>query len=377
MAVSRITSGALATSFGNGDRSINVAVPTHVAGDVLFVVVHGNGNDVITASQSGWSSVVSEVAHDNQTRLRVWSRLATASEPSTYGFTITQGLFTAGGLIGQITSYRGVDPNTHIVWALTGTTNRLDLGLSLGTLLFGDGDACEVAMTSNSNHAGESHTGPSSYTQAYMQAGTGRPNGSRYFRMNMTEGTQSITVSSNFAVTGSGAAWTINAAPTSEDHQRAITDSAGATDVVSRVASSVRAIIDSAGVTDTLDAIIIRSRALTDDSGASDAFTSQQMITRTFIDSAGMSDAIVAASGKIREIVDSAGMTDVLVIPQQRMPFGIEPRAYSVIEIVFLSTSTLRAANPASSAYIEASAQATMHSMRALATIQVYPSAHG
>lgn len=96
----------------SGSRlSINVPTGT-VAGDVMIAAVATTASSVVITAPTGWN-LVQAVAQTGGTsnRLATYYRVATASEPASYSWTLST---THGGASGGIVSYSGVDNSTPI-----------------------------------------------------------------------------------------------------------------------------------------------------------------------------------------------------------------------------------------------------------------------
>jgi hypothetical protein len=105
----RIVLRSTSTATARNASSITLARPAGVtAGDVLIASVGATKSGNVTAP-TGWTVVRSD-ANGTAMRQAVFSRVATASEPSSYTFGLPSGSSAAAAMA----SYRGVDPTTPI-----------------------------------------------------------------------------------------------------------------------------------------------------------------------------------------------------------------------------------------------------------------------
>jgi hypothetical protein len=106
------------TAGGGGASSITLTKPTGtVQGDVMIAVVGLSGNNTIT-DPGGWTTISNTLGGGTNARLASFYKVAGASEPATYVFTISTNTRIAGGML----TYYGVD--TTNVLDVTGSSNN-------------------------------------------------------------------------------------------------------------------------------------------------------------------------------------------------------------------------------------------------------------
>ncbi|RKH89906.1 cell wall anchor protein [Corallococcus sp. AB045] len=120
-AVSNIAYRSSATAGGSTRTSLSIAKPTGTAvGDVLLArIINRNNVAAVATPPAGWTLVRSD---QSASQLKAWIfyKVATASEPSTYAFTLDIASYMAG----SISAFSGVD-TANPIDAQTGQKNGL------------------------------------------------------------------------------------------------------------------------------------------------------------------------------------------------------------------------------------------------------------
>jgi prepilin-type N-terminal cleavage/methylation domain-containing protein len=105
-----VTAGQSSSNAVDGTKSFSLSKPAGVAaGDVLLATISTNATPTVTAP-SGWTLAGSNQNGNNGMESAVYYKVATASEPATYTWTLSHKQDTTGGIV----DYSGVDTTNPI-----------------------------------------------------------------------------------------------------------------------------------------------------------------------------------------------------------------------------------------------------------------------
>jgi hypothetical protein len=168
---SLIVQAITSTNYSNASQ-ISIATPSPIAaGDVLLgqITFSGGSSTSITAP-SGWTLIDRQ---DNGTAVSqaIYYKVATSSEPASYTWTLS----AAGRFAGGITAFRGADIANPID-AYGGQVNTSSTTVSAPAVTTRYANDM-IVMLAGYNGSEKSFTGPSGFTQSYLQNTNAGQNG--------------------------------------------------------------------------------------------------------------------------------------------------------------------------------------------------------
>jgi hypothetical protein len=221
MAISFVGSS---TSFGSGQSSFTVALPTGRAnGDMLVIFIGGKQYNATIGTPSGWTSIGTSTngttnagVDTGSTKLQAFYRIADGTELSTISFGISSGDFTNNVFMGVCQTFRtnslqfntpigvGVINSASTGWTTmqSATTLSLPVGCFLPTMFVSHTDASNIGTTPTYSATGRTFSGGNPSPISAFTTTTGGDGGAVSYYINVSAASNSTAQTLNILTSG-------------------------------------------------------------------------------------------------------------------------------------------------------------------------------